>query len=147
MPLTDARLMERLNERNSPAAALLGARVLELDGERGFARIRFEALPAFCNAMGGVQGGFLAAMLDEAAATAALVKARSRVGVPTLEFKVSFFAPAKAGELIAEAQVVRMGRRITFIEADLMDPEGRLIARLSTTAMPVPNENPRLVAS
>ena len=146
MPLTDAELMERLNRQTSPTGALLGCRVVEVDSAAGRVRMRYEAKPAFCNPMGNVQGGFVAAMLDDAAAVAALVKSGRRIIVPTLEFKVSFLAAARVGPLIAEGRCLRLGKRIAFLEAELLDLDGRSLARMSATAMPVPMpDNPRMV--
>lgn len=136
MPLTDPQLLSRLNDRPSPAGVLLGARLVELDSAAGTVRLSFDAKPAFCNPAGSVQGGFVAAMLDEAAGICAIAHAGRRVTVPTLEFKVSFIAAARPGPLFALAHVIRMGGRIAFVEADLHDPTGSLLARMSSTAMP-----------
>jgi len=48
-----------------PAAQLLGWKVLEAEPVSGRIRVQFEATAAFTNPLGKVQGGFLAAMLDE----------------------------------------------------------------------------------
>jgi len=137
MPLTDAQLLARLNDRPSPAGLLLGACLVELDSAGGTVRIAFDAKPEFCNPGGSVQGGFVAAMLDETVGICAIAHAGRRVSMPTLEFKVSFIAAARPGPLTAVAHVVRMGRRIAFAEADLLDSAGSLLARMSSTATPV----------
>lgn len=136
--MDDAALLARMNSYVPPTAVLLGFRLLELDSARGWVRARWEAKPEFCNPMGNVQGGILAAMLDDSAAIAAIVKAGERIVVPTLEMKVSFLAPAKQGELFSEGRVVKMGKRVAFLEADIFDPGGKHLARLSCTAMPSP---------
>jgi uncharacterized protein (TIGR00369 family) len=138
MPLDNAALVARLNEKVPPTARLLGQEVLEVDQEQGWARLRFLASAQFCNPMGHVQGGFVAAMLDDAAAIAAIVKAQAPIVVPTLEFKTSFFAPASAGVLFAEGRVLKLGKRVAFLEAKLFDPHGKLLAIMSVTAMPAP---------
>ena len=51
----------------------------------------------------------------------------------TLEMKVSYFAPAQVGPLWGRGRVVRAGRTIAFVEADLLDDADRLIARSSAT--------------
>ncbi|NJR43174.1 MAG: PaaI family thioesterase, partial [Akkermansiaceae bacterium] len=68
-----------------------------------------------------------------------------RIFVPTLELKVSFLAPARQGRLFAEGRVVKAGRTIAFLEADLFDGDGKHLARMSTTAAPRAIEMPTLV--
>ena len=48
-----------------PAAALLGFELLAIDETQGTIRVRFTARPEFANPIGAIQGGFLAAMLDD----------------------------------------------------------------------------------
>jgi uncharacterized protein (TIGR00369 family) len=93
--------------------------------------------------MGNVQGGIVVAMLDDAAAFAAIIKSGKRIGIPTIELKTSFFAPAKAGvPLYAEGRCLKLGKRIAFMEADLFDEEGTLLARLTTSAIPIELDGP-----
>ena len=139
MPLSDADLVERMNRRMPPTSALLGMSVVAVDQAAGTVRLQFLPKPEFCNPMGNVQGGFIVAMLDDAAALAAIVKSGTRITVPTIELKASFFGPAKLGApLFAEGRCVKLGRRIAFMEADLTDAGGTLLARLTTSALPVP---------
>ena len=137
--MTDAELLERMNRFVPPTAALLGQELLEIDSAAGRVKMRFQPIAACCNPMGNVQGGFVVAMLDDAAAFAAIVKAGERIGIPTIELKASFFAPAKAGvPLYAEGRCIKLGKRIAFMEADLTDEAGNLLARLTTSAVPLP---------
>ena len=53
-----------------PCAKTLGLEFVEIDGERGTIETRFEAVNSFLNPVGHVQGGFLAAMLDDTMGTA-----------------------------------------------------------------------------
>ena len=48
-----------------PCAKTLGIEFVQIDGERGSVEVKFEAKPEFLNPAGNVQGGFLAAMLDD----------------------------------------------------------------------------------
>ncbi|MBV8971294.1 MAG: PaaI family thioesterase [Sphingomonadaceae bacterium] len=143
MSLTDAELAERINRRVPPTSALLGMSVVAVDQAAGTVRLRFEPKAEFANPMGNVQGGFVVAMLDDAAALAAVVKAGQRIVVPTIELKTSFFGVARIGApLFAEGRCVKLGQRIAFMEADLRDDAGTLLARLSTTALPTPLDGP-----
>lgn len=138
MAMTDDQLRDRMNARMSPSARLLGMELLEVDSKAGRVLMRFQPKPEFCNPMGSVQGGFVAAMLDDAAAYAAIIHSGERIAVPTIELKVSFFAPARGSQpLLVEGRCLKLGKRIAFMEADMRDEEGKLIARLSTSASPM----------
>lgn len=115
-----------------PAAALLGWEPLEL--APGRVRVRCTAREEFHNPQGNVQGGFLAAMLDDAMGPALYTLLPADAFAPTLELKVSFLRPAKAGALVAEGRVVHRTRSVAFLEGTLSDDAGNLIATASATA-------------
>lgn len=128
------------SRRHSGATDLLGMEPLEFEPARGRSRIAYRADLRFTNRVGVVQGGVLAAMLDEAMALATVAMDQFRTVVPTLELKVSFVAPAKPGRFVAEGQVVRKGRSVAFAEGRLFDETGELVATASTTVRIVPRE-------
>ena len=69
---------------------------------------RFTARPEFRNPAGFVQGGFLAAMLDDTMGPAVLMKSGGRVYTATIDLRVSYIAPAKIGSFVGEARVVQI---------------------------------------
>lgn len=143
MALNDDDLKARMNRFVPPTAAILGQEILEIDSAAGRVKMKFQPTDACRNPMGNVQGGIVVAMLDDAAAFAAIIKSGKRIGIPTIELKTSFFAPAKAGvPLYAEGRCLKLGKRIAFMEADLFDEEGTLLARLTTSAIPIELDGP-----
>lgn len=58
--------------------------------------------------------------------------------VASLEIKVSFLERVGPGEGSVEGRVVRRGKRVVFLEADLWSPDGRLAAQATSTGMLVP---------
>jgi uncharacterized protein (TIGR00369 family) len=135
MSMTDVEILDRMNKRLPPTGNLLGCHIDSIDQEKGIVRARYLAKPEFCNPMGSVQGGIVAAMLDDVAAFAGIAKLQAPAGIPTLEFKVSFFAAAKPGVLLAEGRVVKMGRTVAFLASDLFDESGKLLASMTATAI------------
>jgi uncharacterized protein (TIGR00369 family) len=124
-----------------PACAdLLGWTFLGADAAAGTARIAFEGRPEFCNPAGFIQGGMLAAMLDDAMGPAVLVMSEGRFYTATIDMNVSYLAPAKPGRLIGEGRVVQLGKTVAFLEASLRDGEGTLVARATSSARLVPTE-------
>jgi len=116
-----------------PVAGLLSARPIGCDPQRGRMTVAFEARRDFCNLMGSVQGGMLAAMLDLVMAFAVLCTLEDGYVVPSLEMKTSFIAPARAGTITGEGTLVRKGRSIAFMEGRLLDPQGNLLTTASAT--------------
>jgi uncharacterized protein (TIGR00369 family) len=106
-----------------PVAGLLAARPLRCDPQHGRMTVSFEARREFCNLMGSVQGGMLAAMLDLVMAFAVLCTLEDGHVVPSLEMKTSFIAPARAGEITGDGTLVRKGRSVAFMEGRLVDPQ------------------------
>ena len=56
----------------------------------------------------------------------------------TIELKINFIRPAIKGRLRAVGRVVEMRQTLLFSEADVFDDQDRLVARASSTCMPVP---------
>jgi uncharacterized protein (TIGR00369 family) len=135
---SDAELLAKfIHARNRPPCSqALGLEVLAINQASGTVRIALVGQPAWCNPRGALQGGFVTAMLDEAMAIAGIVAGDMAFAVPTLELKVSFLRPCPPGRV--EAGVVRFGRQVAFLEADLFGPDGRIVARASSTVVPTP---------
>ncbi len=123
-----------------PCAVLLGWHVLDADIARGWIRMGFEARPEFLNPAGFVQGGFLAAMLDDTMGPAVFAMTDGRMYTVTMDMTVSYLAPARAGPLFGEGQVVQLGKSVGFLEARLMDAAGTIVARATSTARLVASE-------
>jgi uncharacterized protein (TIGR00369 family) len=117
-----------------PAAVTLGFKLLEIDAERGAIRVQFEAKPEFLNPMGVVQGGFVAAMLDDTLGPALVCTLPPDHFAPTIELKVNFIRPAPLGVLIGEGRVVSRGGTIAFLSGELRTEQGDLIATATATA-------------
>lgn len=132
--MTDDEILERINNNIPPCIETIGGKLIEAEQETGKAVLEYEVGAPFCHEGGKtVQGGYIATMLDAAMANAISVKSVFTRGAPTLELKVSYFRPAKAGKFTAEARIIRMGRSVTFAEADLWDADGALVAKATST--------------
>lgn len=96
----------------------------------------------FSNPVGIVQGGFVAAFADSAMGAASVTFAKDRkVFSANAEMKISFLKPAKIGStLTATAYVISGGNRAAFVECDVTDDDGRLVAKASSTYMLTPRD-------
>jgi uncharacterized protein (TIGR00369 family) len=117
-----------------PAAALLGFELLAIDPAQGTIRVRFTARPEFTNPIGVVQGGFVAAMLDDTLGPALTATLEPDQFAPTIELKVNFIAPAQPGTLVADGRVVARGGSVAFLAGELRTEQGELVATATATA-------------
>ncbi|MDA9531444.1 PaaI family thioesterase [Bradyrhizobium sp. CCBAU 25338] len=131
----------RQTEARRPAAwELLGVGAVSYDQTRDRVTIEWHAEPRHCHSTEGhpkggiVQGGIVTGWLDAAMATASLLRGEYLIAVASLEIKVSFLLPAHPGLYRTYGKVVRQGRSIGFMEAELRDANDVLIATASSTA-------------
>lgn len=117
-----------------PAAALLGWALSWVAPERGEIEVFFDARDSFTNPLGNVQGGFLAAMLDDTLGPALAATLADGEFAPTLELKVSFLRPAVPGRIIGTGRVVHRGGSIAFLAGELRDEAGEVLAAATATA-------------
>jgi uncharacterized protein (TIGR00369 family) len=102
-----------------PCARTLGLEFVEIDGERGTIETRFEAVEILLNPVGNVQGGFLAAMLDDTMGTALSATLDLGQFAPTVNLNVQFHRPARLGALKGLGRVVMRGREMCHGSAEL----------------------------
>jgi uncharacterized protein (TIGR00369 family) len=118
-----------------PAADTLGWELLAIDPDAGTIEVAFAATDAFLNPAGTVQGGFLAAMLDDTLGPALVATLPDQEFAPTLDLHVQFHRPALPGRLIGHGRIVRRTRDIAFLAGELVDGHGSVLATASATAV------------
>lgn len=138
--LSDEEMLARFSnsKKRPPCTETVGMQLTHVDQANMTARYVFEAKPEFANPTGAIQGGFIAAMLDEAMSATAIIASNVTMNAPTLEMKISFLRPLFIGKATAEARILKWGRSTCFIEAELFDPDGKLVAKASATQAPKP---------
>jgi uncharacterized protein (TIGR00369 family) len=139
--LTDEAILERfLRTKNQPTGSqTLGFKMVSVSQAEKTVEVEFEArAEVLLNPMKQVQGGYLCAMLDECMSVACMVASGMTHVAPTAEMKTSFFRPGMPGKIRGVGRVVRWGSRVAFTEGELFDPEGRLLAKATGTAIPTP---------
>jgi uncharacterized protein (TIGR00369 family) len=89
---------------------------------------------------GFLHGGVIGAALDSACGYSAFSLMPADVGVLSIEYKVSFLAPARGDRFRVVGEVVKAGRNVTFSEARAYALDGgreKLVATMSSTLMTV----------
>lgn len=117
-----------------PAAVTLGWELIREDPEAGTIEIAFHPGEAFLNPLGTVQGGFIAAMLDDTMGPALVSRTNGACIPSSLDMNVSFLRPVKPGRVIGRGRVVHQGKSVAFLEGEFFDEAGELLARATSTA-------------
>jgi uncharacterized protein (TIGR00369 family) len=114
----------------------LGARITE--AEPGRVVLELVAGPEHRHGGGVVQGGVITQIADAAMGMSLATLQPDGIWNTTIELKINFVRPAIEGRLRAVGRVVDMRQTLLFGEADVFDENERLVARASSTCMPVP---------
>jgi uncharacterized protein (TIGR00369 family) len=115
-------------------ADTLGVVFSDVRADEGAITVEFIAKDEFLNPAGHVQGGFLAAMLDDTMGPALAATLGKGEFAPTANLNVSFCRPAKAGALQGKGRIVRRGKDVCFLAGELYQ-NGELIASATATAI------------
>ncbi|MEP2735848.1 MAG: PaaI family thioesterase [Erythrobacter sp.] len=127
----------------SPHSALLGSEFLSWDADTQTATMRFTVKPEMTTWRGGVQGGLVAGYLDDVMGYAYVASTGGEGAPLNLELSMSLIRLIPAGAIITgTGRVVKAGRRVVFLEGELLDEEGRVLARSTSTAIPTKRPSP-----
>lgn len=135
--------MSKFHEtRRSPSAALMGSEFVSFDADKGELTTRFTPPPSFASPRGAVQGGLIAGFLDEVMGGALLAVTDGSEHGPrlplNLDMNLTYIAMVPMAPIVAKGRVVKAGKRVAFLEGELYDEAGKLLARASSTAIPTP---------
>jgi len=126
----------------SPVADLLGREIIAVREEENELELAFNPDARMLNPHGTIQGGIVAAMLDETMGPALYFLADRKFVASSLDMTISFIRPVTLGRVIAKGRVVNTGKSIAFLQAELFDVSGKLLARATSTAIPLPIQLP-----
>ena len=125
----------------SPIAELLGIRVTAV--EDGAATLVMDVDERFANPMGTLHGGILADLADLAMGAAHATTLGEDETFTTLELKINFLRPVWKAHLIARARVAHRGRTITLVDCDIVQEDGKPIAKVTSTLLTLRGEAAR----
>ena len=117
-----------------PAGVLLGWELVAVDPDAGTIEMSFTATEQFLNPFGAIQGGLLAAMLDDTLGPALVATLGPGESAPTTDLHVQFLRPARPGRLVGRGRIVRKGRDVGFMAGELVDDSGEVVAVATATA-------------
>ena len=117
-----------------PAGVLLGWELVAVDPDAGTIEMSFTATEQFLNPFGAIQGGLLAAILDDTLGPALVATLGPGESAPTTDLHVQFLRQARPGRLVGRGRIVRKGRDVGFMAGELVDDSGEVVAVATATA-------------
>jgi uncharacterized protein (TIGR00369 family) len=143
-PITDPqKLLHRMKDLfSSIDVPGLEIQILDVSYGKGTVDIEFDVSDSLANQLGFVQGGIVATMLDACIGIAGATRSGGTLAMPLAEMKTTFLRPASVGKIIGRGETLKLGRKLAFIEASLLNEDGELLAKASGTACPVPFPEP-----
>ena len=123
----------RAKSNDVPIARLIGFGAEEIaDGK---ATVTLTTGPQHANPMGTLHGGILCDIADAAMGMAFASTLEPQESFTTVELKINFFRPVWDDRLKAEGRVVRRGRNLGYVECEISDERGRIVAEAASTCL------------
>ena len=114
-----------------PFAKLLG---IEVDSvEPGHAVLSMRLRDDLMRNSGIAHGGAIATLIDSAMAIAIMAQLKENERTVTVDLTIHYLRPISEGTARASARVVRFGRRVITVSAELFDDNGKLSATAVST--------------
>jgi uncharacterized protein (TIGR00369 family) len=123
----------RAMQARPPVSELIGFEVSEV-GE-GRTVVVLQADTKHFNPMSTVHGGILCDIADAAMGIAFASTLVPGESFTTIELKINFLRPVRKAQLRAEGRVIQRGRTVGYVECDITDEKGKLIAKSNSTCL------------
>lgn len=82
---------------------------------------------------GVLHGGATASLIDTAMASAVIASTAEDEKATTVDLTVHYLRPVTEGEIVCTAKMVRTGKRILTVSAEVVNEQGKLIATALST--------------
>ena len=110
--------------------------------EPGHAIFEMEVDDRHHNPLGTLHGGVYCDLADAAMGYAYAATLAEGESFTTVELKINFLRAVRQGRLTAEARVVKAGSALGYVECDVIDHAGKLVARVASTCMKLRQDRP-----
>src|SRR5262249_16075486 len=105
-----------------------------LDAGAGWVKMKLAFRPELRQPT-SLHGGPIYSLADSAAAHALMTLVLPEQLATTVEQRINFFKPVKDQDIIAEAQIVNLGKTLAYCEVTVTAADGLLVAKSTATLM------------
>jgi uncharacterized protein (TIGR00369 family) len=95
------------------------------------------------NPMGTLHGGVCCDLADAAMGMAYAATLAEGESFTTVELKINFLRAVRQATLTAEAKVVKAGATLGYVECEVKDEQGRLVAKAASTCLKLKQDDAR----
>jgi len=117
--------------KNTPYLKLLGIELVKLEPEK--AVMSLEMQEKLRQPHGLLHGGATASIIDTAMAFAVITCLTEEEKASTVDLTVQYLRPHKDGKITCTAKILRAGKRLLFVSAEVVNEQGKLIATALST--------------
>jgi uncharacterized protein (TIGR00369 family) len=135
----NADFRTRAKTNDVAVARLIGFEAKEIADGRAI--VTLAAGPPHANPMGTLHGGILCDIADAAMGMAFASTLAPEESFTTVELKINFFRPVWEANLKAEGRVVRRGRTLGYVECEITNEGGQLVAKAASTCLVLRGED------
>ena len=122
-----------------PVHQTLGGEVLAWSKEIEQLTMQYQAIPAFLNPAGNLQGGMLCAMIDDAMGLFSLLINQDQFSV-TVGLNISYLRPCQLGDVCIKIETVKNGKKIINMIGHAYQ-NGQCVAQATSTFMPIETDS------
>jgi uncharacterized protein (TIGR00369 family) len=116
-----------------PVGRLIGFGMKSI--EPGHATFEMEADERHHNPMGTLHGGIYCDLADAAMGFAYASTLAEGESFTTIELKINFLRAVRKATLTAEARVVKAGSNVGYVECEVKDDSGKMVAKAASTCI------------
>lgn len=125
--ITEAqRMRAAASMQKNPFAALIGMKLIDLKHEE--ATVKIEMRDELRQPHGILHGGVTATLIDTAMAYAVITCLEESEKASTVDLTVHYLRPHTEGAFSCTAKIVRAGKRILTVSAEVTNEQGKQIA-------------------
>ncbi len=132
----------KLSIHNAPFVKLIGMELATIEFNR--CRIEMDVDERHLQPFGIVHGGVIATLLDTATFWSGFLVLPEDTGMVNVDLKLNYLKAASRGRLRAEGECLRAGRQLSYAEASVVNEDGELLARGTSTLMALPGKGLKL---
>lgn len=117
--------------KTTPYLKLLGIELVEIEPEKVVMSLPMHE--KLRQPFGLLHGGATASLIDTATAFAVITQLAEGENAATVDLTVQYLRPHTEGKIVCTAKVLRAGKRLLFLSAEVVNEDGKLIATALST--------------
>ena len=116
-----------------PIAQLLGFQVTNFCD--GCTTIEMDITEKYWNPMRTLHGGVYCDLADAAMGFSFLTTLNEDELFTTVDLRINYLRSVTTGKLIASSKIIKRGKRLGYMECEIVDEKGELVAKASSTCI------------